>query len=51
MVHERKLGEDADSCLVFHVQPECEGAISPVGDIAHIGSDASGVVCSTAQIR
>eukprot|EP00884_Botryococcus_braunii_P010188 jgi/Botrbrau1/19170/Bobra.0077s0079.1 len=32
-------------------QPECEGKISPVGDLAKIGMDASGLLCSTTQIR
>lgn len=32
-------------------QPECEGRISPVGDLAKIGLDASGLLCSMTQIR
>ncbi|KAK9804455.1 hypothetical protein WJX73_003595 [Symbiochloris irregularis] len=30
-------------------KPECRGQISPVGDIARIGADASGLLCSNAQ--
>lgn len=32
-------------------QPECKGRICPLGDIALIGADASGLVCSPTQIR
>jgi len=32
-------------------QPECKGKISPVGDIAKIGADASGLLCSKTQTR
>ena len=32
-------------------QPECKGKISPVGDIAKIGADASGLLCSNTQTR
>ena len=32
-------------------QPECKGKLSPVGDIAKIGADASGLLCSRTQIR
>ncbi len=32
-------------------QPECKGQVSPVGDLARIGADASGLVCSQVQIR
>jgi coatomer protein complex subunit alpha (xenin) len=32
-------------------QPECKGKISPVGDIAKIGADASGLLCSRTQTR
>lgn len=30
-------------------QPSCRGKLSPVGDIARIGADASGLLCSNAQ--
>ena len=32
-------------------QPECEGQISPVGELSRIGLDASGLVCSPTQLR
>lgn len=32
-------------------QPECEGQLSPVGDISKIGLDASGLVSSPTQLR
>jgi len=31
--------------------PECAGQLSPLGGIATIGADASGLVCSATQIR
>ena len=30
-------------------QPACKGQISPVGEIARIGADASGLMCSNTQ--
>ncbi|GMH39915.1 hypothetical protein BSKO_07819 [Bryopsis sp. KO-2023] len=32
-------------------QPDCAGQISPIGDIAKVGMDASGLICSTTQLR
>lgn len=32
-------------------QPECAGQISPIGGIAKIGMDASGLLCSPTQLR
>lgn len=32
-------------------QPECEGQVSPVGDLARIGLEASGLVSSPTQLR
>jgi coatomer protein complex subunit alpha (xenin) len=32
-------------------QPECEGQLSPVGDVARIGLAASGLVSSPTQLR
>ena len=32
-------------------QPECEGQLSPVGEVSRIGLDASGLVCSATQVR
>lgn len=31
--------------------PECEGQICPLGNLTKIGADASGLMCSRAQIR
>lgn len=32
-------------------QPECEGQVSPVGDLARIGMEASGLVSFPGQQR
>lgn len=32
-------------------QPECEGEISPVGEIVKVGADASGLLVSSTQVR
>ena len=32
-------------------QPECSGQLSPVGDIAQVGLEASGLVSSPTQLR
>ncbi|MEW5314346.1 MAG: hypothetical protein WDW38_005854 [Sanguina aurantia] len=32
-------------------QPECEGALSPLGDFVRIGADASGLLVSSTQVR
>ena len=32
-------------------QPQCEGEVSPVGEIVKIGADASGLLVSPTQVR
>lgn len=32
-------------------QPQCEGEISPVGEIVKVGADASGLLVSPTQVR
>ena len=32
-------------------QPQCSGELSPVGNVAKIGADVSGLVCSPMQVR
>ncbi len=32
-------------------QPECEGQLSPVGEVSQIGLNASGLVSSHTQLR
>jgi coatomer protein complex subunit alpha (xenin) len=32
-------------------QPSCAGQVSPVGDLARIGADVSGLLCSPTQLR
>ncbi len=32
-------------------QPQCSGELSPVGNVAKIGADVSGLVCSPIQVR
>ena len=31
--------------------PECDGKLSPLGNICKIGADASGLLCSSTQLR
>ena len=32
-------------------QPQCTGELSPVGNVAKIGADVSGLMCSPVQVR
>jgi coatomer protein complex subunit alpha (xenin) len=32
-------------------QPECEGQVSPLGDMVRVGADASGLLISPTQVR
>jgi coatomer protein complex subunit alpha (xenin) len=44
-----KYAEDKYTGARF--QPECEGQVSPVGDMVKIGADASGLLISPTQVR
>ncbi len=44
-----KFVEDPYTKARFH--PQCSGQLSPVGDIAQIGADVSGLLCSPTQLR
>jgi len=44
-----KFVEDPYTKARFH--PQCTGQLSPVGDVAQIGADVSGLLCSPTQLR
>ena len=48
---EFRRGNPYVECPYSHArfQPACKGQISPVGEIARIGADASGLMCSNTQ--
>ena len=49
--HDACRGNPYVECPYSHArfQPDCKGKISPVGDIAQIGADSSGLMCSNTQ--